>query len=87
MHRIILDERAFGTAGELHAFLQGAFRFPSYYGCNLDALSDCAEDVDGPVCVIVRRDKEKAVEKPWFGKAVRVLKRASQHNPALEVVE
>lgn len=87
MHRIILEERAFETPGEMHAFLQGAFRFPSYYGCNLDALSDCAEDIDDPVRVIVRRDVERTVEKPWFGKAVRVLKRASRHNPALEVVE
>lgn len=87
MHRILLEEHAFETPGEMHAFLQGALRFPSYYGCNLDALSDCAEDIDEPVRVLVKRDADRKEEKPWFNKAIRVLKRASKHNPFLDVLE
>ena len=87
MHRIVLEEQAFETPGEMHAFLQGALRFPQYYGCNLDALNDCAQDIDEPVCVVVKRDSGSTVEKPWFGKAIRVLKRASKHNPSLHLVE
>lgn len=42
-----------GSAEELHLYLQQALQFPAHYGCNLDALWDCAtEGPPWPVCIV-----------------------------------
>lgn len=44
MH-VILDARKLSTKEEAHAYLKKVFRFPEYYGHNLDALYDSLTDL------------------------------------------
>ena len=47
---IILEGRYMLSKDELHAELKSKLDFPSYYGANLDALSDCLTGwIDLPV--------------------------------------
>lgn len=40
MKEIVLDGKLMQTRASAHAYLKAAFRFPDYYGGNLDALYD-----------------------------------------------
>ena len=44
---VILDARKLGTRESAHPYLKKVFRFPDYYGQNLDALYDCLSELSG----------------------------------------
>ncbi|MDO5117330.1 MAG: barstar family protein [Eggerthellaceae bacterium] len=56
MKEVILNEDQFATLKEVHAYLAEALSFPSYYGKNYAALSDCLGDISEPVVITVIRD-------------------------------
>ena len=83
MKTVIIRERDFQSAEQLHAFLRDELGFPAYYGGNFAALSDCLEDICHPTRIVVYRDN--SVEEPWFDKACAVMGRAALENDALDV--
>lgn len=40
MREIVLDGKLMQSKESAHAYIRAAFRFPEYYGANLDALYD-----------------------------------------------
>lgn len=83
MKTVIIRERDFQSAEQLHAFLRDELGFPAYYGGNLAALSDCLEDICRPTRLVIYRDN--SVEESWFDKACAVMGRAALENDALDV--
>ena len=76
------------TFEELHLYLQQVLQFPSYYGCNLNALWDCAtSDISQPVCVVwPRRWNEASAEFETAAAAIlEVLQEAAEENWLLRV--
>ena len=45
MKEIVLDGKLMKTKQAAHAYLKAAFRFPDYYGANLDALYDLLSEM------------------------------------------
>lgn len=80
---VIIRERDFQSAEQLHTFLHDELGFPAYYGGNFAALSDCLEDIRHPTHLVVYCDN--SVEEPWFDKACAVMGRAALGNDALDV--
>ena len=56
MKEVILNEVQFATLKEVHLYLAEALSFPSHYGKNYAALSDCLGDISEPVIITVVRD-------------------------------
>ena len=55
MKHIELDFSNYHSIEDLHEALKSAFRFPDYYGANLDALWDCMRYMDeGPMTVSIK---------------------------------
>lgn len=79
-----LWEYEFFEPRELHGYLASELQFPSYYGENLAALSDCLGDISEPWAIIITRDVP-ARQKPWFGGFCEVFERAVSENPFLEL--
>ena len=81
MIEITLD----GTMGmdAIHAQLAETFRFPDYYGRNLDALYDCLTEVQEDARI--RLVNAEALE--WQGNVLQILlKRAAHNNPHLQIL-
>ena len=84
---LTLDEKLLSSADDVHALLKDALGFPAYYGANLDALRDCLEDIDDPVCIrLVRDPGADQARKTWFDRLERVLRRCADQNPSIDVV-
>ena len=67
----------------IHAQLAETFRFPDYYGRNLDALYDCLTDVQEDARI--RLVNAEALE--WQGNVLQILlKRAAHNNPHLQIL-
>ena len=83
---LVLDAKKMTSKEVLHDCLAELFRFPGWYGRNLDALYDCLGDVqeDVELCVL---DKEKLVENLGnYGKAFcKVLKDVEKENLHLTI--
>lgn len=58
MVTLVLDGHEVQTMDEIHDLFAKTFEFPEYYGRNLDALSDCLEDIGDDFCVIIRNKEE-----------------------------
>lgn len=102
MRTIVLDETLFDTRADVHAFLKQALDFPSYYGANLSALSDCLGDICEDTCIIVRHvddargsvstgtskrgGVDSDIPEGWFEHLIAVMRRAADENSALRVV-
>lgn len=84
MRAVVIDEAAFENAAQLHAYLKRELHFPAYYGANLDALNDCAEDIDTPTHIMVLR-RTKPDGRRWFDRVIMVLERCATANPDLTV--
>ena len=81
MIEITLD----GTMGmdAIHTQLAETFRFPDYYGRNLDALYDCLTDVQEDARI--RLVNAEALQ--WQGNVLQILlKRAAHNNPHLQIL-
>jgi ribonuclease inhibitor len=81
--RIDIDEAFLDTPGQLHELLAEGLDFPPYYGKNLDALSDCLEDLDVSTHIRIVRDAPTR-RLPWLDGFCRVVKRCAHENPFLE---
>ena len=102
MRTIVLDETLFDTRASVHAFLKQALDFPSYYGANLSALSDCLDDICEDTCIEVKRapgspDRastgtskrggvDSDIPEGWFEHLIAVMKRSAKENSALRIV-
>lgn len=89
MTEIIIDESSFTSAAGVHAYLATELAFPDYYGANLDALSDCLDDLCEPCAFTVYMNDAAADEDEfaaWFPKLVRVLLRSARNNDAIDVL-
>ncbi len=61
--KIILDGKQMLSRGEAHRYLQEMFRFPAYYGKNLDALHDCLTEGEWEVTLTHAEDMLAALGK------------------------
>ncbi|WP_077597569.1 barstar family protein [Olsenella urininfantis] len=85
MKELRIAETDFATPEELHHFLAHELGFPSYYGNNLAALSDCLGEVGGLARIELSRSG-KGRRREWFDGFCRVIERAGMESDALEVV-
>ena len=46
LREVVVDGNNIYTKRELQNVLKEKFRFPDYYGCNLDALNDMLSEID-----------------------------------------
>lgn len=74
MKTIILDGGKFKGKETVHSYLKEMFRFPEYYGNNLDALMDCLTDLDEMEITITNAD----MSDPYTKKVMKVFQRAQQ---------
>lgn len=58
MTKYIVDFRKVNNIVEAHRELKDAFKFPDYYGENLDALNDSISEIDNEHIVYVLTYKE-----------------------------
>lgn len=84
MREVVIEEAKLADVQAFHELMREGLSFPSYYGNNLDALNDCLGDVDTPTRLIVRRSIGEEAE--WFARALRVIERVAEFNPALDVI-
>ena len=54
---VILDARKMNEKRSAHEYLRKIFRFPDYYGCNLDALYDCLSEMEPLNLYIIHTDE------------------------------
>ena len=80
MIEITLD----GTMGmdAIHTQLAETFRFPDYYGRNLDALYDCLTELDETEIRFVNLD---AAGDSYFSRVLSVFQEARDQNPRLRL--
>ncbi len=79
---LLLDGRLIHCRETLHTELKNGLGFPEYYGHNLDALSDCLEEISEDT--VIELVNVAALEEKlgsYTGKLIRVLKRAEKENP------
>lgn len=90
MRKILLDFRAVKSREQVQDYLAVVFKFPDYYGKNLDALYDMMTEETEDICVGVfgtgkEWDREEALTGYLQGVG-RVLRDAEEENPHLCVI-
>jgi len=87
MEIIILDGRKMTSFDELHDYIKRIFRFPSYYGRNLDALADCLSELGPHVTVILNNaDAMKEGLGVYADKLLRVFRDVSSEQKSFNFV-
>lgn len=82
--QIFLDCRKLTERSSAHEYLEEIMNFPTYYGCNLDALYDCLMEVQE--CDIVLQYEEEACLEGTYGeRIIEVLEEAAFENPFLKL--
>jgi ribonuclease inhibitor len=86
VRKIILDLRSVKTQDDVHAYISERFKFPAYYGRNLDAFYDCLTDIGEYTCVGFFELEEENEITPYLQRVKRVLRDAENENRHLAVV-
>lgn len=79
--KVILDAERMQDREETFSYLREQFRFPEYFGNNLDALYDCLTELSDTVIVVEHEDQAGA----WYQKIKRVLQNACEVNEELKI--
>lgn len=86
MERVVLNGARMATREKAHAHIRKRFRFPDYYGCNLDALHDCLTDVSVPTEILLRNSRPmQAKLGDYATKLLSVLAASTGENPRLSL--
>lgn len=86
MARITIDCSAVTSKAELHAALAEAFRFPAWYGGNLDALHDLLTDISADTTLRLENWADAETALGGYGRrAEKVLAIAALENKHLTI--
>lgn len=81
MNYMILDGNMIQSREHLHEILARELRLPDWYGCNLDALSDCLTDIfEDTVISVVNLEQLSEELQQYCLRLVRVLRDAAAEN-------
>lgn len=78
MKILVMRQTEFASAEDVLRHIGEELEFPSYYGCNLDALFDCLGDVNSPVQFAFVYDGCDAADP--FASVIRVIDDAALEN-------
>ncbi len=86
MKVVILDGTTAPTKEALHQHLARELAFPDWYGGNLDALFDCLTSLSEEVSLSL--DEAALMESlgPYTQRVKKVLTRAAEKNPKLQLL-
>ncbi|MBE6754546.1 MAG: hypothetical protein E7559_09420 [Ruminococcaceae bacterium] len=83
---IVLDFSGISSRKELHAYIKEAFRFPEYYGSNLDALHDCLSEISEPTEVTIYGKQALLDTFDQYGDTLLQVMRSTAHeNPHFSI--
>lgn len=87
MERIYLNAEEISTKEKMAGYMKEAFRFPDYFGGNLDALNDLLSEVheDTEIC-LTRSNLEKICGNSYAYRTLTVLGAAAAENPHLAIL-
>jgi RNAse (barnase) inhibitor barstar len=87
MERIYLNAEEISTKEKMAGYMKEAFRFPDYFGGNLDALNDLLSEVyeDTQIC-LTRSNLEKICGNSYAYRTLTVLGAAAAENPHLAIL-
>ena len=86
MKTILLDCRLMTGREEAHTYLARKLELPAYYGKNLDALSDCLEELL-PCRVLLERTDALQKLGPYGGALLSVFRDMAEEQPRFELRE
>lgn len=88
MQKVILDGRNMTDKAATQEYLKEQFRFPEYYGRNLDALYDCLTEIEVETEIQIEHKKQIAEYLGDYVEAlVDTIRDAAQENPNLQLTE
>ena len=88
MQKVILDGRNMTDKAATQEYLKEQFRFPEYYGRNLDALYDCLTEIEVETEIQIEHKKQIAEYLGDYVEAlVDTIRDAVQENPNLQLTE
>ena len=87
MQTVYLGKETVQTIADVHTLFAEGFRFPEWYGNNLDALYDCLTDLSEPSLVVIA---DAEILRDRLGErydTLRMLLDDAHENPNLRVRE
>lgn len=78
MKVLVVRDKKFFAPGDALQYIGEELLFPSYYGCNFDALYDCLTEVQEPVQVAFVYEKDSTSD--WMDILVKVVDDAAAVN-------
>lgn len=86
MDYVFLNKKNVTSMDDLYKCFSEGFRFPDYFGHNLDALYDClTEGTDKRIVVVSNKAYLKETLGKDFDRVCRVLADAARENQSLKV--
>lgn len=83
MTHVLLDGNRMRTRDALHTHLAQRLRLPEYYGRNLDALSDCLNEMTDTAIVLRQRGVMLKALGSYGFQLMAVFAAATRDNPGL----